>query len=50
MACDYDFFQKWSKILAIAASVLYIILGVGRFFGVLTVLNPISCIFNIYMM
>ena len=50
MACDYVFFQKWSKILSIIASLLYIALGVGRFFGVLLNLDPIDYIFNIYMM
>ena len=50
MACDYQFFQKWSKILSIVASLAYIVLGVGRFLGVLNVLAPIDYIFNIYMM
>jgi len=50
MSCDYKFFQKWSKILSITASIIYIILGVGRFFGVLLNLDPIDYIFNIYMM
>ena len=50
MACDYKFFQKWSKILSIVASIIYIVLGIGRFFGVLNVLDPIDYIFNIYMM
>ena len=50
MACDYEFFEKWSKIISIIASVVYVVLGVGRFFGVLNILNPIAYIFNIYMM
>ena len=50
MACDYEFFQKWSKILSILASVIYIVLGIGRFLGVLNALDPIDYIFNIYMM
>jgi hypothetical protein len=50
MACDYEFYQKWSRLLSITASVIYIILGIGRFFGVLNVLDPIDYIFNIYMM
>ena len=50
MACDYKFFQKWSKILSIIASIAYIVLGIGRFFKVLDVLDPIDYIFNIYMM
>ena len=50
MACDYEFFQKWSKILSILASVIYIVLGIGRFFGVLNALDPIDYLFNIYMM
>ncbi len=47
--CDYEFFQKWSRILSITASIIYIILGIGRFFGVLLALHPIDYIFNIYM-
>jgi len=50
MACDYEFYQKWSRLLSITASVIYIILGIGRFFGVLNALDPIDYIFNIYMM
>lgn len=50
MACDYKFCQKWSKILSIAASLIYIALGIGRFFGVLNVLNPVDYLFNIFMM
>jgi hypothetical protein len=50
MACDYKFCQKWSKILSILASIIYIVLGVGRFLGVLNALDPIDYIFNIYMM
>ena len=48
--CDYEFFQKWSRILSLVASLVYIVLGFGRFFGVLSILNPIDYIFNIYMM
>ena len=48
--CDYEFYQKWSRILSIVASIIYLILGVGRFFGVLNALHPIDYIFNIYMM
>ncbi len=47
--CDYEFFQKWSRILSLIASAIYIVLGIGRFFGVLSALNPIDYIFNIYM-
>ncbi len=50
MACDYEFFQKWSKILSITASIVYLALGIGRFFGILNGLDPIDYIFNIYMM
>jgi len=50
MACDYEFYQKWSRLLSITASVIYIILGIGRFFGILNALDPIDYIFNIYMM
>lgn len=50
MACDYKFCQKWSRILSVTASVIYVVLGVGRFLGVLNVLDPIDYIFNIYMM
>ena len=50
MSCDYVFFQKWSKILSIPASIIYVILGVGRFLGVLNALDPIDYIVNIYMM
>ena len=50
MGCDYFFCQKYSKILSISASIIYVILGVGRFFGVLNALDPIDYIFNIYMM
>jgi len=49
MACDYEFFQKWSKILSITASIVYLALGIGRFFGILNGLDPIDYIFNIYM-
>ena len=50
MACDYEFYQKWSRLLSITASVIYITLGIGRFFGILNALDPIDYIFNIYMM
>ena len=50
MSCDYVFFQKWSKILSITASIIYVILGIGRFLGVLNALDPIDYIVNIYMM
>ena len=50
MTCDYESCQKWSKILSIAASTIYIVLGFGRFFGVLNALDVIDYIFNIYMM
>ena len=50
MTCDYESCQKWSKILSIAASAIYIVLGFGRFFGVLNALDVIDYIFNIYMM
>ena len=49
MACDYDKFQKWSRILSLIASAVYIVLGIGRFFGVLNALNPIDYIINVYM-
>ena len=47
--CDYEQFQKWSRILSLIASAVYIVLGIGRFFGVLNVLDPIDYILNIYM-
>ena len=47
--CDYEFFQKWSRILSIVASIIYMVLGIGRFFAVLEVRHPIDYIFNIYM-
>ena len=50
MACDYAFYQKYSKILSIIASIIYIVLGVGRFLGILNILDPIDYLFNIYMM
>ena len=50
MACDYVFMKKWSKILSIIASLVYIALGIGRFFAIFNVLDPIDYIFNIYMM
>ena len=49
MACDYEEFHKWSRILSLFASAVYIVLGIGRFFGVLNALDPIDYILNIYM-
>ena len=47
---DYQFYQKWSKILSLIACVLYVALGIARFFNVLSSINILDYIFNIYMM
>ena len=47
--CDYEFYQKWSRILSLIACAVYVALGVGRFFGIISGLNPIDYIINVYM-
>jgi len=45
MACDYQCLKKYSKILSLVAAGLMIFLSLGKFFGLLNVLDYILSVY-----